>query len=385
MQLSNAAAIAVAAGLVLIHVARSSRAEVQLLVFANEYLESAFFSLGSCPISLLDLCGSILVCMRYRSAAFEESRSRSWLEMLLSCCLMQFGGTTLTGLVLGQTPSWIVSHAAFPALLLAFYLTFYCPMDAYWRVLHSSPCRNLLLPVIKVLSSISSAHAVTSWGQDKALYNTFHVNAERIALSIFTCVFCGTLSGCGGGILTDCLSLLRHPSYTWSPPMFLQSSAEGFAAAHVLTKCFFLSATYYVLLHPLQLPLSAAMLALGVPETSSLYVAQVSTGTYTRAQAHLAITFLSLLSLATHTFCLHDPSYAYLSALLRAALGVGDSWKPPAEADNNTTGDTKAPASTLAAAASRTSSPPRPSTGAGSGSSDADAPWLRRRSRQACR
>jgi hypothetical protein len=67
--------------------------------------------------------------------------------------MMQFGGTTIIGvllglslahfiahmlthlLILGQTPSWILSKTAFPALFLAYWLTFCCPSDIFWKLL----------------------------------------------------------------------------------------------------------------------------------------------------------------------------------------------------------------------------------------------------------
>lgn len=312
-----------AAGLALLQLVLFSHEKVEELCDLNEYLEGAHFVIGTCPVSVLDLAGSTLVCMRYRLQAFQGGQSRSWLEMLLACCLLQFGGTTLTGIVLGQAPSWIVSHSAIPAMLLAFYLTFYCPADAYWRTLQSAVGRCAFLPAVSVLSSISSAHAVTSWGQDKALFNAFHVNFERISQSVFVCILCGTLSGCGGGILADCLSLLRpRPlSFTWSPPTLLQSTPEGAAAALVLTRSFFWSCLYYVLLHPLRLGAPPAWMPLS---SSSLSV--LSTGAYTRPQARLAVTLLSLLHLGMTSVLSVDPTYRMLSRFCRGVLGVGDSW-----------------------------------------------------------
>ena len=320
-----------AAGLTLLQVVLSKRREVELLCDANEYLEGAHFLIGACPVSVLDLAGSVLVCMRYRLHAFQGGQSRSWLEMLLACCLMQFGGTTLTGMVLGQAPSWIVSHSAIPAMLLAFYLTFYCPADVYWCALQSAAGRLAFLPAASVLSSISSAHAVTSWGQDKALFNTFHVNFERISQSVFVCILCGTLSGCGGGILADCMSLMRPSplSFSWSPPTLLQSTPEGTAAALVLTRSFFWSCIYYVLLHPLRLQAPPQWM----PFSLVLPLSGISTGTYTRPQAHLAITLLSLLHLGVTSLLSVDPSYRLLSRLVRGFLKVGDSWGDKAAKD----------------------------------------------------
>ena len=115
-------------------VAGVDHAYTKQAIEVNEWLEGAFFPLRNVPISVLDLCGSILVCLRYREGL---DGTKSWFESLVACTLLQFGGTTLTGLILGQTPSWIVSHSAFPALLLAWYLTFYCPSDLYFTLVGS--------------------------------------------------------------------------------------------------------------------------------------------------------------------------------------------------------------------------------------------------------
>lgn len=165
----------------------------------NEYMESAviLISSGFPPISVLDLCGSILACFAYRKGI---TSTKSWFESLVSCTLMQFGGTTLTGLLLGQTPSWIVSHSAFPALLVAWWFTFFSPYDFFYSTLLRAP---FCLFFTGIFASISGGHAVTSWGVDKALNNTFHVNHIRISQSVLTCIACGTLSSSGGGLLCN--------------------------------------------------------------------------------------------------------------------------------------------------------------------------------------
>jgi len=143
---------------------------VKHAVVVTEWLEGAAFPLATVPVSVLDLCGSILVCYGYRhwlqTAANDTPPRKSWFESLVACTLMQFGGTTLTGLVLGQTPSWIVSHSAFPALLLAWWLTFYCPWDLYYTFVASWEGEGARF-VAGLLGAVSAGHAVTSWGLDK--------------------------------------------------------------------------------------------------------------------------------------------------------------------------------------------------------------------------
>lgn len=48
----------------------------------------------SIRFSVLDLCGSIVSCINYRNNIKSD---KSWIESLVACTLMQFGGTTLTG------------------------------------------------------------------------------------------------------------------------------------------------------------------------------------------------------------------------------------------------------------------------------------------------
>lgn len=170
-------------------------------VIFTEHMESAAYLVrsGFPPISILDLCGSILSCLSYRKSITTQ---KSWFESLVSCTLMQFGGTTLTGWLLGQTPSWIVSHSAFPALLVAWWLTFFSPFDIYYKAVEKIP---FFLFFVGIFSAISGGHAVTSWGVDKAISNAFHVNHVRISQSVLTCIACGTFSASGGGILANVL------------------------------------------------------------------------------------------------------------------------------------------------------------------------------------
>ena len=145
----------------------------------NEYLESAAVPIYSVPISILDFCGSVFCCKRYRESILSN-RPKYWLETLLACTILQFGGTTITGLLLGQVPSWILSHSASPALFLSWWLTFCCPMDLYYRYIIKGSIGVVFLFVLGIGSAISAGHAVTSWGMDKALWNVYHINSPRI-------------------------------------------------------------------------------------------------------------------------------------------------------------------------------------------------------------
>lgn len=189
--------------------------------------------------SYVDSFTCALTCYRYRK---EMTTSKSWLEILIACTLMSFGGTTLVGILLGQTPSWMLNPTTFPALLLTYWLTFHCPYDLYWNLVVNGPFGSLALALCRLVAAVSSGYSVTTRGVDRALYNTFNV---RVSQSPLTCIVAGTLATCGGGLLTDLLGILRIPSFTISSvPSFFDLHNHKVGA--ILTRAFLLSCLYYI-------------------------------------------------------------------------------------------------------------------------------------------
>ncbi|KAJ1455415.1 hypothetical protein M885DRAFT_520355 [Pelagophyceae sp. CCMP2097] len=160
-------------------------------------LESHSFGVGWFRFSTLDFFGSALACFGYRErVAAERGAGRPWFETVACCTLLQFGGTTLVGLALGQPPSWACSHNAPRSLLLAWWLTFCCPMDAWHRAVRSSDALRL---VLAGGAWLSAGHAVTSWGADKALVAQHAAAHGRTFLTLVV----GTLGACGGSLVAD--------------------------------------------------------------------------------------------------------------------------------------------------------------------------------------
>mmetsp|Transcript_10500 Transcript_10500/g.14493 ORF Transcript_10500/g.14493 Transcript_10500/m.14493 type:complete len:239 (+) Transcript_10500:174-890(+) len=167
---------------------------------------------------------------------------KSWFEIIISCLILQFGGTTLTGVLLGQTPSWIISKSALPAFLIMWWLTFFSPFDIYWNTIPNNP---VLLFFIGIGSSLSSAHAVGSWGVDKALFNAFHVNTQQIRQSLYTCIFCGTLSASGGGMIAEWFNLFGTGDSTFTTKLTPKIFAiEQYKITATLNRSFLLSILY---------------------------------------------------------------------------------------------------------------------------------------------
>jgi hypothetical protein len=111
----------------------------------------------------------------------------------LKCNFLQFGGTTVTALILGQAPSWLAGTHVFSAFLLAYWLVFCSPGDVWFRLLR----QGWLLVPIKTLATISAGHALSSWGLDKALT----AEHPRIRNSLWGALVCGFTSGCLGGMV----------------------------------------------------------------------------------------------------------------------------------------------------------------------------------------
>lgn len=150
-------------------------------------------SLAVMHFSVCDFCGSFIVCRAYRKALGSHV---PWVQSLAACCGGQFGGTTLVGLLLGQPASWVVSHNAARSLLLAWWLTFCCPYDAWNRFCEVAAH---LVAALTMGAWLSTGHAMTSWGADKAI-NAQH---EVARTAVFATVIAGAVGASGGTLLAS--------------------------------------------------------------------------------------------------------------------------------------------------------------------------------------
>ena len=149
--------------------------------------------------STLDFFGSTVCCSAFR-AKLEATKQRTpWFLALACCCLMQFGGTTMVGVLLGQPASWTTSKTAPPSLVLAFWLSVACPMDAFYRLYKYDAVRAM----VAVGAALSTGHAVTSWGADKAI----HAVHEKPRASVCSTLLAGAFGASGGGLGVHALDL----------------------------------------------------------------------------------------------------------------------------------------------------------------------------------
>lgn len=162
---------------------------------------------------------------------------------LLQCT----SGTFMTAMVLGQPPSWMLHHASTAAMLLAWWLTFCAPMDAYWRI--TNYIGEGFFHVARFFAAIASGHSITTWGADKVLFHAFHNNPSQIRQSVVISIACGLISTTGGGVLADMLNLTSNPSFCISKsPGFFSIDGGNSAVCHKVGRASVLAGFYVLVL-----------------------------------------------------------------------------------------------------------------------------------------
>ena len=215
------------------------------------------FILRAFYLLMVDNSGIIITLLLHHIIFFQNSRfyrselksPKSWFETLISCALLQYGGITLTGLFLGHPPPWMMDAPPFTGFLISWWLIFFCPNDLYWKFI-SFPSVLMLYSLVGVFNN---GHAITSWGVDYGLHNSFHSNPRDISKSWIICIVSGILSFSGGTVLCDWLGLMRVNSYTMksTPGIF----RTGFYAVSRDVNCgFLLASLYYALVSEFHFP-----------------------------------------------------------------------------------------------------------------------------------
>lgn len=208
------------------------RGSLELLIETSESL-ALHLHTNLPPMCLLDLIGMTLCCIHYRQ---KQRSKKCWFETLMVCMLMHLGGTTLTGLLLGQLPGWMMVSGVFPAVLLSWWLVFCSPYDAFWNLVNSS---TTPLQVLSTLDILNVVHCITSWGADKVLHNEFHVNGTEMTHSYVACILAGVLSSCGGTLLASMFQGEKSA-------LFAIGNFEG---TRPVNNAFLLSLLYYILVN----------------------------------------------------------------------------------------------------------------------------------------
>jgi hypothetical protein len=251
---------------------------IQRAITVIEYLESGSIIVPlhfiTLEVHFLDFLNSLLICKLYRQKA---TFPKVWLETLLSCFLLQYGGLLLSSLILGQPSPLLLTQASPLALFLAWWVTFLFPRDLYWRGVNSHPI-YLALPIFCTI--FSNAFAITFWGGDLAAFNIFHRPTPANSESCVLMMLCSSLSYAGSDIISNVFNLLNRTSYTINKsPILFQQGDKGESARASLFRASVLGAIYYIILNPSNIP----------PYTLSLTIQS------RRGLGHIIICFLQSL------------------------------------------------------------------------------------------
>ena len=137
---------------------------------------------------------------------------------------------------LGQPPGWMGNLGSPLAFAMGFWLIFLCPGDFFYKMLTRNRPVELIFGYINTLSC---GHAITSWGQDQAL-NGFHLSSGPGSAPL--AIWCGTIAGCGGGIVANALSASgKTPEWIFGTPVVLKGPS-------ITVKTAFLSSCLYYLI-----------------------------------------------------------------------------------------------------------------------------------------
>ena len=164
-----------------------------------------------------------------------------WLQVAISCLIGTFGGTTVAMISLGQHPGWMGDLGSPVAFAMGFWMIFLCPGDVFYKMITRNRNVELLLGYINTLSC---GHAITSWGQDQAVFKALHLKSggSPIGMSGPLAIWCGTIAGCGGGIVANALSASgKTPEWIFGTPVVLKGPS-------ITVKTAFLSSCIYYLI-----------------------------------------------------------------------------------------------------------------------------------------
>ena len=154
---------------------------------------------GMGDFPLVDIFHATAVAYEYKKTADEKQGT---LQRLVAIVVTALGGTTAMSFLIGQPCGWLCDNFTLPAYIGAWFLLHHVPNDLIFNALDSSRTTRFL---VGFFDDVSWGVAITKWGMYKAL-SAMH---EAPRPSGVAALLCGTIAGCGGGIVQQMCSLLR--------------------------------------------------------------------------------------------------------------------------------------------------------------------------------
>lgn len=123
----------------------------------------AWFQTGQLPVLggvAVNELGNALLAAAFLRA--QMARRVHWYRALLSTFIIGVGGSTLVSLLFGVRPPWLANPAVFKAVLLAYWLAFQCPGDAFMAVYRQPVVR----PLIDGLRGVALVYSIGERGRE---------------------------------------------------------------------------------------------------------------------------------------------------------------------------------------------------------------------------
>ncbi|KAI9595792.1 hypothetical protein BDF19DRAFT_422247 [Syncephalis fuscata] len=152
------------------------------------------------PLPILATLHAIKVTLDYRARLRTMSGPRPPLvQGLFVVMAMALGGSTSAAVLMGLPPSWLSSNTTLPTYAIVYLAMFRAPGDIAFRLLDA--IEPYIRPILLLADGLTRANAQAGFAIESirampALQN-----------SLIAQLLCGTLAGCGGGIITDAFNL----------------------------------------------------------------------------------------------------------------------------------------------------------------------------------
>ncbi|KAL1918352.1 uncharacterized protein VTP21DRAFT_3012 [Calcarisporiella thermophila] len=189
------------------------------------------------PWQILTILHAFRVAIDFRRLVDSKGvrREIGWLQGLFAVLTAALGGSTTCSIIFGVSPGWLGSNEVLPPYILVYFAVQYLP--SFYTLLETIPKAPLEF-VLTVADVLCGVDAVTSFGVDGC--RTIKDVAPRLSRSLVAMIFCGTVTGCGGGLWFDALRM-DEPVWRFGVPREVRTPSIGLFAAFSTTTVYAIS------------------------------------------------------------------------------------------------------------------------------------------------
>jgi hypothetical protein len=178
------------------------------------------------PLPLISILHATRINLEYRRAlklAGHVGQPHAWLQGLSSTLTLSLGGTTISALLVGSHPGWLVSNVMIPAYMLVYAAVNHAPYDIIYTSLEMTA--TVLEPLLVVNDGVARSLAQIKSGIELA--------RGRLGGDAWVAMLiCGTIAATGGGVVGD-LYQLSTPAWALRVPMAFRKTTVDIKTAFV--------------------------------------------------------------------------------------------------------------------------------------------------------